>query len=437
VKSAQVSYTFSIIFAAFAAANCALFLYFMEKASIRVPVYDYLDWLQLYGGHAQGGDWLGYLWTPHNEHRIALSRALLALDVKWLGGGGTAFVISGLLLLLAMMAMISREIMNSDLLTTWKFAAISISILLLTPVYTVDDLGMPAMSPYLQTSAFALFALALLDGAAEQDRLSPYRMAAAIMAACLAAFGVSVGLVIWPVLLWSAWRGGLRWPWIVGIACVGGLFTAIYLRNLPLQSVSTSIDSTRLVHGFDYAIQFLGLPWSHLHALLWPARLIGFFILCIGSFALISETLAPRPSNRLPRLGVGLILFSFLVAGSAVLARLDTITDHEMPIRYGMFVVLAQLGLLLWSLGFLQRFWLLVRWPSLQWVIVGLSVVWLCQQVVAGQYAVAEANRYNDAWSRFLAGEWTPDMLHYVYPDREHAELGLANLRKMGIYRGP
>jgi hypothetical protein len=40
---------------------------------------------------------------------------------------------------------------------------------------------------------------------------------------------------------------------------------------------------------------------------------------------------------------------------------------------------------------------------------------------------------YKEAWSRFVAGDWTPDMLHYVYPDRNRAIEGLAYLRKMQI----
>jgi hypothetical protein len=410
----------------------------MEAASIRVPVYDLLDWLQFYGVHAQAGNWLAYLWTPHNEHRIVLSRALLALDVRWLGGHGTAFVLSGLLLLVAMAVAVSREILKSSLSIAWKLSAIALSILLLTPAHAVVTLGMPAASVYMQTSAFSLLALALLEEpAADKSRFSWLRRIAAITAACLSAFGVSPGLLIWPVMLWSAWRGKARGPWIATLGCIGGLFIALYLWNLPLHSVSGAVESFSLLQSFDYGIRFLGLPWSHLHALVWPGRGIGFAVLCLGGFALIAETFAPRPSNRLHSFGLGLVLFAFLVAGSAALARANVAEAREMPIRYGMFVILAQIGLLLWALDLLQRAWRRTPRPALQWLVVALVVIWLCQQVVAGRYAVIEAHRYNDAWSRFVTGAWTPDMEHYVYPDRQRAETGLANLRRMGLYRGP
>ncbi len=182
---------FAIALAAIAAVYCALFLYFVERASIRVPVYDLLDWLQFYGNRLQANDWFGYLWTPHNEHRIAWSRILLAIDVGWFGGGGTSFALFGLFLLIAMAASVSWEILKSDFSISCKATAIPIAILLLTPANTVVMIGMPAMGVFLHTSAFGLFSLLLLDGAGEQGRFSNYRRAAAIVAACLAAFGVS------------------------------------------------------------------------------------------------------------------------------------------------------------------------------------------------------------------------------------------------------
>jgi hypothetical protein len=436
MKSLDQDRAFAIALATIAAVYCALFLYFVERASIRVPVYDLLDWLQFYGNRLQANDWFGYLWTPHNEHRIAWSRILLAIDVRWFGGGGTPFALFGLFLLIAMAASVSWEILEGYFSISWKATAIPIAILLLTPADTVVMIGMPAMGVFLHTSAFALFSLLLLDGAGEQGRFSNYRRAAAIVAACLAAFGVSGGLLIWPVLMWSVWRGGLGWRWVAGIACVGGLFIALYLWGLPSPPISTSFDIGRLVQSLDYAIRFLGLPWSHMPQLVWPARLIGVGILCVGGFLLINDSLSARFSTRLERIGLALVLFTFLLAAAAALARVDVAKDREMPIRYGMFVVLAHVGLLLCSLGFLERLWHGAYRRSLQWLTLGISVALVGQQFVVGRFAVQEADRYKEAWSRFVAGDWTPDMLQYVYPDRDRARAGLAYLRKMQISNG-
>jgi hypothetical protein len=74
-----------------AAATCfATFLYFIHRTAIRVPVYDMLDWLQFYDDRLRANDWLGYLWTPDNGHRPLFTRALIAVDIQWLDGYGTA-----------------------------------------------------------------------------------------------------------------------------------------------------------------------------------------------------------------------------------------------------------------------------------------------------------------------------------------------------------
>jgi hypothetical protein len=434
MNSIYQKHAFTIALALIAAANSILFIYFVEKASIRVPVVDLLDWLQFYGERSQDGDWLGFLWTPHNEHRMVFSRILLALDVKWLGNQGGAFAVSGFVLLLGMVATICWEILKSDLSISWKLTAIPIAVLLLSPANTVVMIGMQIMGGFLQASSFGLFSLALLDGAGEEDHFSRYRRAAAIVCACLAAFGDSGGLLIWPALMWSAWKGGLRWGWIAGIACIGTLFIAMYLWNLPSPPVSKFMDFSHIVRSFDYVIRFLGLPWSHVHELVWPARLIGLSIFCLGSFAFLSVSFSVQ-AKTVKRLGAALILFSFLIASAAALARVDVAVDREMPIRYGMFVVLAHMGILLWSLDVLERLWHGKHRSSFQWLMLGLSLVWVGQQVVIGRFAVEEANRYNDAWSRFVGGDWTPDMLRYVYPDRERAQAGLTYLRANGLLK--
>jgi hypothetical protein len=452
MKLAYQKHPFTIALALIAAANCILFLYFVEKASVRVPVLDLLDWLQFYGERCKDGDWLGYLWTPHNEHRMVFMRMLLALDVKWFGDQGETFAASGFIILLGMAVAICWKILKSDLSISWKLTAIPIAVLVLTPVNTVIMIGMQANGEYLQVCSFGVFALVLFDGATEQDDFSKYRRTAAIVCACLAAFGLSGGLLIWPALMWSAWKGSLRWGWIAGIACVGISFIAVYLWNLPLPGdynlvevgngaykavradspVSRSMDFSHIVRSFDFVIRFLGLPWSHVHQLAWPARVIGLSILSLGSFALISVSLSVRV-NALKRLGAALILFSFLIAGAAAWARVDLYVNREMTITYGMFVVLAHLGLLVWSLDLLERLWNGAHRRSFQWLLLGTSLAWFGQQIVVGHFAAEEANRYNDAWSRFVAGDWTADMLRYVYPDRDRAEAGLAYLRANGL----
>ena len=410
-----------------------LYFYFAVRALIWVPAMDTINWLLFYGNHLETGNWFSYLWDPHNEHRIVLSRILLAIDVRLFGVPGPAFALFGLLLILGMVATICWEIIKSDYSIYLKATVIPIAIMLLLPVNTVINIGYPIFCGFMHTAAFAVFSLVLLDGAAEQVPLSNYRRAVAIAAACLAAFGVSGGLLIWPVLMWSAWKGGLGPRWIAVIACVGGIFSTLYVWGIhsPYQHLSLSID--HLVEDIDYGIRFLGLPWSHAHQLVWLGRLIGGSIICLGAFLLIKDTLSDQVTPRLERLGLGLMLFTLLLAAAAAVARSDFEEARETPIRYGELLVLAHVGLLLSALGFLQRSWCEAYRRSFQWLALGISIALLGQQIVAGRLAVQVAEQYKETWSRFVAGDWTPEMFRYVYWDRDKAQAALAYLRTMHI----
>lgn len=425
-----------VVLGAFAAINCALFLLFIEKTTIHGAVGDALDWIYFYGARPPSCDLFCYLWTPHNEHRLAFTRILVALDLRWFDRIGPSFVVFGLLLVCAMAAMLGREIANSALPLSWRRAALSISILLVAPANIAVLVSWANICGELHTCAFALFSLTLLDDGGKRDRFASYRRLAAIVAACLTAFGVSAGLLIWPVLIWSAWRSRLPWPWTIGMIVAGVLFVGAYSWHLPAQTAPGVFTLSGIAESFDYMIRVLGLPWSRLPLLLWPGRLIGFGMLCIGVFALLRDGLSARPISRLQRIGLGLMLFSLLVAASAPVARLNLDTGVEVPIRYGMFVVPLQAGLLLWSLEYLYEYRAVLQRMVAPWMIVAACVIWLVQQVAVGEYAAATVNIYNNAWARFVAGEWTPDMLDYIYPNREIAEARLAYLREIHFHLG-
>jgi hypothetical protein len=427
---------FPTVLGAFAAANCAIFLYFVDKTLIHGPIMDTLDWIQFYTDQSRAGDIFSYFWQPHNEHRVVLARILVALDLKWFDRIGPSFVLSGLLLVIAMAVTICREIVNSPLPTSWKRAAVSISVLLVTPANIVVLVTGPNICGELQTCTFAVFSLVLLDGSGKRGRLANFRRLAAVLAACVTAFGVSAGLLIWPPMIWSAWRSRLPWAWVAGIAGAGVLFIAAYTWHLPAHIVPDVFTLPGIISSFDYMIRFLGLPWARLPVLVWPGRLIGFAFLCLGLFAVLRDGLSGRPNTRLQRVGLGLVLFSLLVAASAPLARLNLAEGVEVPIRYAAFVVPLHCGLLLWSLELVHDYWRPKQPALVKWGIVIACGFWLAQQIVIGDDAIAVVNRINAAWSRFVAGEWTPDMVSYIYPKRDIAEARLATLREIHFNLG-
>ena len=59
----------------------------------------------------------------------------------------------------------------------------------------------------------------------------------------------------------------------------------------------------------------------------------------------------------------------------------------------------------------------------------------LGQQIVAGRAAAAVAAQYAEAYRKFTAGLWTPEMVQFVDPDRANAERGQAVVKRLGIYQ--
>src|SRR5262249_23371357 len=56
-----------------AVAYLMLFGYYLGATIIRVPVYDLIGFIMHYADFWLRGDWWGYLWIPHNEHRLVFT----------------------------------------------------------------------------------------------------------------------------------------------------------------------------------------------------------------------------------------------------------------------------------------------------------------------------------------------------------------------------
>ncbi|HEY8336722.1 MAG TPA: hypothetical protein VIQ05_23260 [Tardiphaga sp.] len=417
---------FPAIVALLAVLYAALFGYFIWDTAGQMSGYDFLDWIMQYGDGP--GDWPAYLWAPHNEHRIAADRLLIGIDIGLFRGTGLPFVIVRTILLLAMVSGIARQIWRSNIAPPFRTIAIALLVFTLLPANLVVMCSMPLMGGFVHSTTFAVFALLLWDN---DSRL---RQVAALIAALVAGFGVAGGLFVWPVLVFFAWRSGARSVQITLLAIAGVAMWAVYLRGLLPHDGLLSLAPSRLLAMLDFVVRFLGLPWSHATALVWPGRVIGVAVAATGCWLVVSDAFSGRVKPSFERVGLGMIQFALLVAAAAAVARWNMAPDREIPIRYGMIVALADAGILLASLRWLGRVLEGRRAAAAKAAIMLIATGLLVQQVLVGRAAVAEVGRYRDAWSRFSAGQWTPDMMHYVYPDRARAEQTLQFLKSRHLY---
>ncbi len=211
--------------------HVGLFCIFLYKTIVRVPVLDQLDWVLAYGQTWQAGDWWSYLWQPHNEHRLLVTRLLLVGDIVWFGASNTVFVIFGVLALAAIVRVLLAEVWSSDLRGEPRALLLAAVVFILTASHLAVLVSVAVIGCQLHTVCFVVLALVLLDGTGER-RHPAFRRALAVVFAVLAPFGVAAGLLVWPVMLWTAWRASLGWRWFATIAAIGGMAWMVYLSGI-------------------------------------------------------------------------------------------------------------------------------------------------------------------------------------------------------------
>jgi hypothetical protein len=381
-----------------------LFGYFIGATALRVPVFDVIFWVTHYMDHWLTGDWWGYLWIDHNGHRLMWSRLLMIATLRWPGGSVMPFILFGVACFAVMIGAILMEVGAADLPAAPRLVIMLLVVLLLATSFNAIDCGAPQLGVYLHTCAFVVLALVLWDGKGEGGRYANARRIGAILAAILAAFGVSGGLLMWPVLCWAAWRSRLGWRWIAILFLVGVPFGLVYMHGVkPTELISTFDGGTMLRIG-DYLLRFFGLPWSHSAALVNPGRIIGLATIGCGAYVILRFGIFGTPRSRLERIAIGLLLFSFMTSVVIVIGRLNTAPDREMPIRYALFTSLAQVGLLLFAAPAFAKAWAGRASLLLQGAVLAGAVLFLGQQVVAGRAGIEGVRQYTAAYRADEAG---------------------------------
>lgn len=408
----------------------ALYCAFVYTTLVRVPVWDLLDWVVFYLQNGRTGDWWSYLWLPIGEHRIPISRLLLAADIEIFRGSGVPFLIFGALSQLAIVGVLFREVRLSSLPTDLRLMATAAVVFAFAASHLAILVSMAAMGLFLYTSLFVILAITFLDGENEGCRPT-LRRSLAILCATFAPFGVSGGLLVWPVLLWAAWRGNLELKWLVLIVLVGTAEWIIYLSGV---SMTHTISAAEFVNMLDYALRLLGLPWSHAPSLVWFGRLAGLVSFGVGSWLLVALSSHTSTPRRLQRIGAALILFMFLIAAASGVARSGVAPDREMPIRYSIFVAMGQVGMLFAASGYLKYFYRHFAGLAVRSLVILAAVILLVQQVASGIAATAVTQKYVSLWELFRSGRWTAEMGSYVYPSQARAEFALQLLRKENLY---
>jgi hypothetical protein len=228
VKLDRLDRAFVVGLATLTAVYLFLFGHYFAATMIRRPYWDMFHYIVDYLDYRRAGGFLHDLWQPyvHSEHRQIWMRLLTAIDIGAFGGIAYPFLVASTACLVAVPLLLWREIGRSGLPRDLAVGSGCVVLLLALTTANVVDCSIPIEGIYPQTVLFAVLSLLLLDDAGEGSRLASARRLGALVAAVGAGFACAIGLILWPILLWAAWRGRLGWRWMTAIAVLGGGFVA-------------------------------------------------------------------------------------------------------------------------------------------------------------------------------------------------------------------
>jgi hypothetical protein len=254
------------------AAYVALFVYYLQANIIRQPYWDMYSYILRYLQYREDGALWAYLWEPHVQHRQVWMRLLTAFDIELFAGIAYPFIVFAAACQLAAAWVLWRAVRAGVPRDQGTMLGCLVVMLVLTSVAAVDC-AIPMNGIYPQAVLFVVLAFVLFDAEAltsgTQGRRVPWRRAAALCAAMASALANAAALVVWPILVWLAWRTRAGRGWTAAVIAAGGVFTAAYLYRLPGAALGDAsspaagpADPDTLRRMADYLVTYMGLPWT-------------------------------------------------------------------------------------------------------------------------------------------------------------------------------
>jgi len=407
--------------ASLALVQLVLFLYYVKMTTVFGLFYDMADWLLAYARYLGDGDLVRYLWSPHYEHRLAITRLVLLADIKLFGGVSYPFVAVSLCCVVFVAVALLRSA-HSGMPPRIPSCIVSflIVIFIFNPAVGVAC-SVPIYDNYPHAIGLAAVALYFFDGEDTHGRGTPFRRALALFAAAGSALGSAVGLLIWPILLWAAWRGRLPGRWIAATVLCGGTYVALYVHGYSLSQFDVSLahadiflSVTHLRKIPEYFLLYMGLPWSHDSRFLLPGEILGGLLSLLILAVIVRRGIIGPPGGLRERVEVGLLIF---VLGTAVLASLgrsdmvDLSGKIYAPIKYAIFLSVGHAALIATALPWVACWWELPqRRRALQLASLLLGGLLVAQQIGMGEAAAAKAAWVNASIARFMAGKRDDEM---------------------------
>lgn len=294
----------------------------------------------------------------HNEHRLAFSRLIFFADVRYFGGRNVLSLIANLVLAGALAATFYRiALHHSPELSRPARFGLAGGVLVFTFSWIQNEnFTWGFQSQWFAVYLFALFAFHSIERTAEAEAgnvrtKSRAWLGAALVSAWAAAYSMSSGVLVFPVLIVQAIYLRLKPRDLLVIVAITAAVWYAYLIDWVKPASSGNLTTGLREHpvaAFHYVLLYLGSP-----AFFGGLGLTG--TCACGAFAL--TTLAAgciyslRRSETRPQ-GVAMLAFALFIAGNALLTasgRLWFGVESALASRYTTASLAGWLALILFA----------------------------------------------------------------------------------------
>ena len=382
---------------------------------VRTPFSDMHDWLARLFEAERTHDWLAYLWEPHGRQRIVFARILTLWDAEVdKGRFVSAFLASGmkiqLVVTLAAASLTAIWLPRSP----WRLCIAGLVGLALLDIPFVDDAAFANAGVYIEAAGFsilAILAFALRGETGWRRTLLPAALVCGVLAAC----GNAAGLAVWPVLILGALRTRATPTALASLIIAGVATIAVFSLGLgaPVGTgTAASSGAARLMKMASYFVGYAALPWASEPKL----------VLRLGGAALTGLylwVLARGPGREgggvLRRAGLDLIAFTLVTGALAAIGRIDEQALPSVPVRYAVFAMAGQAGLIMVFAGRLARFG--AARPRLAGSALALALALAMVNQAEGARRLMKSVRHvREASAAFDRGDRSPEVVSLVYP---------------------
>ncbi len=351
--------SYCVLLGGVASAVASAYLVISTYSSL--PHWD--EWA-LFDHLARNQGWsLNWLWAQHNEHRILLPKIFFLLDVYWFRGTQTFLLLSIFLVQLLQITLLSASLRILVGLrdAAWRIGTGFIGFCIACPTQ-YENLVWGFQLQFVIPAAMATLAilsLLMFYHSSDDDRGNArwVWLLLCVVAAMAATWSLANGMLLWPLLLFTALILRMRRSTVAALLIAGaanvGLYFFHYHRPAPDSGTIPALHS--LGNSMEYVAVYFGSTFVR-HSSGKIALIAGSVGIAVA-FVIIARAFRRRRNGSLFQLQLSLLM-ALCIATAAITAsgRLHLGLEQASASRYQTFALLfwCCLGLSLLS-GLAQR----------------------------------------------------------------------------------